>query len=71
MNQDSFSFTIYMIHACANDWKQNPSEVYRNMKKTNCIMGFLAPNYKILHTQSTEYIIDNIKEYFDVRGISV
>ena len=71
MDKDTFSFIIYMIHACANDWKQNPSEVYRNMKKTNCIMGFLAPNYKILHTQSTEYIIDNINEYFDVRGISV
>ena len=34
---------IYMIHACANHWKQNPSEVYRKMKSTNCIMGYLCP----------------------------
>lgn len=71
MDKETFSFIIYMIHACADDWKQSPSEVYRSMKKTNCIMGFLAPNYNILHTQSTAYIIDNIKQYFDVRGISV
>lgn len=71
MDKETFSFIIYMIHACANYWGQNPSEVYRNMKKTNCIMDFLVPNYEILHTQSTEYIIDNIKEYFDVRGIAI
>ncbi|MBD5474044.1 MAG: DUF3791 domain-containing protein [Lachnospiraceae bacterium] len=71
MDKETFSFIIYMIHACANYWEQNPSEVYKNMKKTNCIMGFLVPNYEILHTQSTEYIIDNIKEYFDVRGIVI
>ena len=67
MNKDIFSFVIYMIHACANHWKQNPSEVYRKMKSTNCIMGFLVPNYEILHTQS----IEDIREYFEVRGISI
>lgn len=71
MDKETFSFIIYMIHACANYWQQNPSEVYRKMKKTNCIIGFLVPNYEILHTQSTEYIIENIKEYFDVRGIAI
>ena len=71
MNQDTFSFVIYMIHACANHWKQYPSQVYQNMKRTNCIGGFLVPNYEILHTQSTKYIVEDIKEYFNVRGISV
>ncbi len=41
------------------------------MKSTNCIRGFLVPNYEILHTQSTDYVIEDIKEYFNVRGISV
>lgn len=71
MDKDTFSFVIYMIHACANDWKQKPSEVYKNMKRINCIMGFLVPNYEILHTQSTQYIIKDIKEYFNIRGITV
>ena len=71
MNKDTFSFVIYMIHACANQWKQKPSELYKNMKSTNCIMGFLVPNYEILHTQSTKYVIEDIKEYITVRGISI
>ena len=64
MNKDIFSFVIYMIHACAN-------YLNRKMKSTNCIMGFLVPNYEMLHTQSTGYIIEDIREYFEVRGISI
>ena len=71
MNKDTFSFVIYMIHACANHWNQKPSMVYKNMKRTNCIMGFLVPNYEVLHTQSTQYVITDIKDYFNVRGIIV
>lgn len=71
MNKDTFSFVIYIIHACAHDWKQNPSEVYKKMKNTNCITDFLVPNYEILHTQGTRYIVEDIKEYFHVRGVVV
>lgn len=71
MNKEIFSFVIYMIHACADRWKQNPSEVYKKMKSTNCIADFLVPNYEILHTQGTQYIVEDIKEYFHVRGVSV
>jgi len=71
MDKDTFSFVVYMIHACAAQWKQNPSEVYKNMKNTNCIKGFLTPNYEILHTQSTKYMVEDIREYLNVRGITV
>lgn len=71
MNRDTFSFVIYMIHACANHWNQNPSAVYKNMISTNCIRDFLVPNYEVLHTQSTNYIMEDIKEYLKVRGITI
>ena len=71
MDKDSFSYVIYMIHACANNWKYNPSEVYKKMKSANCIMGFLVPNYEVLHTQSTQYVMEDIKEYLNVRGVSI
>lgn len=71
MDKTSFSYVIYMIHACARTWGYNPSEIYKKMKSVNCIMGFLIPNYEILHTQSTQYVVEDIKEYLNVRGISV
>lgn len=33
MDENSFSFTIYMIHACSNRWNVAPSRVYQALKK--------------------------------------
>lgn len=71
MDKDSFSFVVYIIHACANAWDKRPSEVYHILQSKRCISGFLVPNYDILHTQGTAYIIEDIKEYLKVRGCSV
>ncbi|MBD5491771.1 MAG: DUF3791 domain-containing protein [Lachnospiraceae bacterium] len=71
MNKESFSFVVYMIHACADKWKMMPSEVYRRLQSVGCIDGYLVPHYDILHTQGTGYIVDDIKEYLKVRGVVI
>ncbi|MBR0092525.1 MAG: DUF3791 domain-containing protein [Lachnospiraceae bacterium] len=71
MNRDSFSFVIYMIHACANRWKKRPSDVYRCLQDIGCIDDYLVPHYEILHTQGTDYVVGDIEEYMRVRGMSV
>ena len=58
MDENKFSFVVYMIHACADRWNVAPSKVY------------LVPNYDILHTQSTNYVVQDIEEYLNERGIS-
>ncbi|WP_242826981.1 DUF3791 domain-containing protein [Butyrivibrio sp. MC2013] len=60
-----------MIHACANKWSKTPSEVYFLMTQSDCINSFLVPNFDVLHTQSTSYIVEDITEYLRVRGINV
>lgn len=42
MNKESFSFVVYMIHACANKWNMMPSEVYRKMQSVGCIAAILC-----------------------------
>lgn len=71
MTKESLSFIVYMIHACANKWNLKPSAVYKQMQRVNCIADFLVPNYEILHTQGTQYVVEDIKEYLTVRGESV
>lgn len=71
MNRESFSFVIYMIHACANRWSKVPSDVYKLLQKTGCIDNYLVPHYDILHTQGTDYIVEDIKEYLGIRGVKV
>lgn len=71
MNQDIFSFVIYMIHSCANKWQLAPSEVYHKLQQTGCISQYLVPNYDILHTQGTGFVVEDIREYLGVRGVTV
>lgn len=71
MSKESFEFVVYMIHACANKWGKRPSEIYSMLSKVNCINDFLVSHYDILHTQSTSYVVEDIKEYLRVRGVTL
>ena len=71
MNRDQFSFVVYMIHACANRWKVAPAEVYQARKKSACLERYLLPNYDILHTQSSAYVVRDIEEYLKAREVKV
>ena len=71
MDENNFSFTIYMIHACANRWNVAPSRVYQALKKSGCLDQYLIPSYDILHTQSTDYVVKDIEEYLEDRDVPV
>lgn len=43
MDENSFSFAVYMIHACANRWNVAPSRVYQALKKKRLPGPVLAP----------------------------
>lgn len=69
--QESFEFVVYMIHACANKWNRLPSVVYKILKDSGCIQKFLVPNYDILHTQGTDFVVSDIEEYLNVRKVAI
>lgn len=71
MSQDCFAYIIWMIHACADRWKVTPSRVYRALKSSGCMWNYLVPNYDILHTQSTEYVAEDIEDYIRREGVTV
>ena len=70
MDENNFSYAVYMIHACANRWNVAPSQVYQALKKSGCLERYLIPCYDILQTQSTDYVVQDIEEYLEERGIS-
>lgn len=71
IKKDVFSFLIYVIHACANEWRTTPKRVYKALKSSGCIRGYLVPHYDILHTQGTDYLVDDIHRYLELRGVTV
>ena len=71
MNKESFAFVVYMIHAVANKFNKRPSEVYGLLTKCDCINDYLVPFYDVLHTQSTSYVLEDIVEYLERRGVKI
>ena len=41
------------------------------MKESGCLDEYLIPNYDVLHTQSTDYVVRDISEYLKNRGVTV
>ena len=71
MSKESLSFVVYMIHAGANKWDMLPSIVYQKLQSAGCIDHYLVPHYEILHTQGTDFVVNDIEEYLEVRGIAI
>ena len=71
LSSEIFSFVIYMIHACANRWRKTPAQVYLALKQSGCLNHYLIPNYDILHTQSTDFVVKDIEEYLVQKEVIV
>lgn len=68
MNNDSMEFVIYIIHYCANKLNLSPADIYKKLNESGCILSYLVPHYEVLHTQSCEYIMNDIQLYLKKRG---
>lgn len=71
MDQDTFSFVVYIIHACADQWQVSPSKAYQILKDSGCLDNYLIPYADILHTQSTQYVVHDLEKYLSERGVEV
>ena len=71
MNRESMAFVVYMIHKCANRWHLPPSEIYKKMEQSGCIHSYLVPHYEVLHTQSSDYVLEDIPTFMRQRGIAL
>ena len=68
MKKEIFEFIVYMIHACSKKWGEPPSVVYKKISKDNCINDYLVPNYEVLHSMSTNSVVEDIEEFIGGKG---
>lgn len=71
MTQDSFEFVIYIIHRCADRWHMTPTKAYQIIESVGCVSKYLVPLYDILHTQSADFVAEDVEEYLRNRGVAV
>lgn len=56
-------FAVFSIENTARRMNVPGDVVYKALSDTDGIKGFLLPSYPALHTQSKEYIVDEVMAY--------
>lgn len=71
-NADELEFAVFCIENIAKRLGKNAEDVYRLLsEKSDILNSYIIPEYEMLHTQSKEYIIDDIISLMEERGIQL
>lgn len=63
-------FAIFCIENIAVFLKRNGQEVYKMLTEDSDILNtYIIPEYEMLHTQSKEYIVNDIVDFMKESGV--
>jgi hypothetical protein len=71
-NSSELEFAVFCIENIAQRLGIRSEKVYQALtEKSDILNSYIVPEYEILHTQSKEYIVDDILELMKERGVEV
>ncbi len=71
-NARELEFAVFCIENVAARLGVNGEQVYRALtEKSDILHGYIVPEYEVLHTQSREYIVDDLLAVMQERGVEV
>ena len=71
-NTAELEFVVFCIENIAIRLGKHGEEVYRALTEESSILDdYIIPEYDILHTQSKDYIVDDIIRLMKERGIQL
>lgn len=71
-NIDELEFVFFCIDSVAAELGVPPEKVYLALTGSSDILfEYIVPEYSILHTQGKEYIVDDILNVMQERGVKV
>ena len=71
-NIERLEFAIFCIENIAVRLNKDARAVYAALaEKSDILYGYIVPEFEILHTQSKDYIIDDIIDVMKERGVEV
>ena len=71
-NFSELEFAVFCIENVAAKLGVNAEYVYQAFtEKSDILNRYIVPEYEVLHTQSREYIVDEILDVMKERGVKV
>lgn len=69
--EKELDFSIFMLYSLANKWKKTPSAVYKILNTTGILDNYIIACYDVLHTQGKEYLVEDITDYVQEKGVAL
>jgi hypothetical protein len=63
------TFVIFCVGSVADALKMSAKDVYLKMSDADIISGNIVPCYDVLHTFSREYIVEDLVDLMNKKGI--
>ena len=71
-NSGELGFAVFCIENVAAKLGVDAERVYQAFaEKSDILNGYIVPEYEVLHTQSREYIVDDLLDVMRERGVEV
>lgn len=71
-NSNELEFAVFCIENIAIRLGKNGEDIYQALaEKSDILNTYIVPEYEILHTQSKDYIIDDIISLMEERGVQL
>ena len=71
MDKKTLEFTVFLIHALADDWNRPYRRVYQVLNETGILDDYILPFYDVLHTQGKKYLVEDITGFVRDKGVQV
>jgi len=63
------NFVIFCVGSVADALKMSDKDVYQKMSNADIISDYIVPCYDVLHTFSREYIVEDLVDLMNKKGI--
>ncbi len=71
-NSRELEFVVFCIENVATKLGVNAEQVYQAFtEKSDILNGYIVPEYEVLHTQSREYIVNDLLIVMKERGVEL
>ena len=68
MREYQLDFVTYCVGNLADRLNMSASKVYKMLRSTDILNGYMIPCYDVLHTFGKEYIMDDLINLLKKRG---
>ena len=69
MQEYQLDFVTYCVGNLADRLNMSASKVYKMLRSTDILNGYMIPCYDVLHTFGKEYIMDDLINLLKKRGV--